>query len=68
MPQPKKKPLTQCEKYGHSWMPTTAVNYQKCTRSGCNAAQRLRAGIGNTVSVQSENTSSEQIEHVSLWG
>ena len=40
MTQPRhKKPLTHCEKYGHSWSTaTTATGWKKCTREACQAA------------------------------
>ena len=34
-----KKPLTSCEKYGHSWSGvTTSDGWQKCMRHSCQAA------------------------------
>jgi hypothetical protein len=32
------KPLTHCEKYGHSWSRSTVDGWKKCIRTGCQAA------------------------------
>ena len=35
---------TSCVKYSHLWITTTADNFRRCERNGCNVVQRLVDG------------------------
>lgn len=75
MAHAKKKPLTHCEKYGHSWMATPSPNYQKCSRPSCMAARRFHAGEwktgvpqqGTHESTVQQNTMQDGMRQTSIW-
>ncbi len=45
---------TSCMKYGHLWISTTADNFRRCERTGCNIVQRLADGVWTSVSEKQE--------------
>ena len=69
MSHPKKKPLTHCQKYGHSWQVSTSDDYRTCIHAGCQAVQRRIAGIWTTKDHTTVHpVATDPLKQTPLWG
>jgi hypothetical protein len=73
---PTKKPLTHCEKYGHSWVSSTSDGFEVCSYISyingkevpCRAARRVTATPTRSSKRRSSSLPSQPTtQQVSLW-